>query len=154
MQIRRAEEKDVEFIVDMFSRMYSLNSEFDPLLEIPDDIDERLRKSIIEDLRSENSVVVVAEDEGKVIGAARVRINKRRYYVPEAVALIEEIYVMPAYRREGVGDMLLNYVSQELKKKNVRSITARFPAKNLIAVSFYKKRDFREIHYEFIKKLE
>ncbi|MCG3109921.1 Mycothiol acetyltransferase [Metallosphaera sp. J1] len=151
--IRKAEPRDVEVIADMFERMYALNSEFDPLLQVHDEIEERLKKSLSEDLRSEDSLVVVAEEDGKVIGAVRVRLERREYYVPEKMAVIEEIYVMPGYRREGVGERLVDFVISELSRKGAKSIMARFPAKNIIAVSFYKKRGFREIHYEFIKKI-
>jgi len=88
-----------------------------------------------------------------LVGAARVKILEREFYVPNRVAVIEEIYVMPAYRRSGVGEAILDYLTSELKGLGVDSVTARFPAKNVIAVSFYKKRGFREIHYEFVKKL-
>ncbi|QKR00205.1 GNAT family N-acetyltransferase [Metallosphaera tengchongensis] len=154
MLIRKARLDDVNIIAEMFERMYALNSEFDPLLQVHDDVEDRLKKSLDSDVNGNESVVAVAEDEGKVIGAVRVRLQKREYYVPENMAVIEEIYVLPSYRRRGVGEMLLDFVIKELSRKGVRSIIARFPAKNIIAVSFYEKRGFREIHYEYIKKIE
>ncbi|ABP95218.1 MULTISPECIES: GNAT family N-acetyltransferase [Metallosphaera] len=153
MLIRKAEPKDIDSVADMFERMYTLNSEFDPLLQVHDEISERLKRSLVEDLKSEDSLVAVAEDGGKVIGAVRVRLERREYYIPEKMAVIEEIYVMPGYRREGVGEKLVDFVISELSKKGARSIMARFPAKNIIAESFYRKRGFREIHYEFIKRI-
>jgi ribosomal protein S18 acetylase RimI-like enzyme len=153
VRVRRAKDEDVPFIVEAFSRMYSLNSEFDPLLQVPGDLEDRVEKSIREGLKGGKELLVVAEDGDKLVGAARVKILEREFYVPNRVAVIEEIYVMPAYRRSGVGEAILDYLTSELKGLGVDSVTARFPAKNVIAVSFYKKRGFREIHYEFVKKL-
>jgi GNAT superfamily N-acetyltransferase len=152
--IRRVKEEDLDYLASMFSRMYSLNAEFDPMLQVPEDLEQRVKQSLLEDMKNPDSMIVVAEDEGKVVGGARVKVQRRRFYVPERVAIIEEIYVMPAFRRMGVGNAILNYVSDELRKAGISSMTARFPAKNIIAVSFYRKRDFREIHHEFIKRIE
>lgn len=143
-----AEPKDVDVIAEMFGRMYSLNSEFDPLLQVHDEVEERLRKRLMEELNNRDALIAVAEDEDKVVGAVRVRLETREFYVPEKMAIIEEIYVMPAFRRKGIGEKLVDYVTSELAKRGARSIMARFPAKNVIAVSFYTKRGFREIHYE------
>lgn len=153
MRVRRATEGDIPFIVEAFSRMYSLNSEFDPLLQVPGDLEDRLEKSVKEGIRDERQLIVVAEDGGKPVGAARVKILEREFYVPHKVAIIEEIYVMPAYRRCGVGEAILDFLTSELRGMGVDSVTARFPAKNVIAVSFYRKRGFREVHYEYVRKL-
>jgi len=149
--VRRAKKEEIEIIASLLSRMYKLNSEFDPLLQVPEDIEERVKKSLEVSMLDDNFLIVVAEEEGKIIGAARVRISNREFYIPEKEGIIEEIYVHPSYRRKGVGEAIVNFIQKELASRGVKIISAHFPAKNVIAVSFYNKLGFVEEHYHFVK---
>ncbi|MEM0373637.1 MAG: GNAT family N-acetyltransferase [Sulfolobaceae archaeon] len=149
--IRRARKEEIDIVANLLSRMYRLNSEFDPLLQVPEDLEERMKKSLEISMIDDNFIIVVAEEEGKIVGAARVRIANREFYVPEREGIIEEIYVHPSYRRRGIGEAIINYIQRELSNKGIKIISAHFPAKNVIAVSFYNKLGFIEEHYHFIK---
>ena len=152
--IRLARKEDVKALVDFFSRMYRLNSEFDPLLSTPDDLEDRVAKCVEKSLEDPNVMIVVAEEEGKIVGAARVLIIDREFYSPAKEALIREFYVHPAYRRQGVGSEIVNFIESELRKRGIEILGAMFPSRNLIAVSFYKKMGFRDIYSEFVKKIK
>ncbi|ACP39163.1 MAG: GNAT family N-acetyltransferase [Saccharolobus sp.] len=151
--IRRATKEDVKTLIDFFSRMYRLNSEFDPLLLTPENLEERINKVVEKSLEDQNEMIVVAEDQGRIVGAARVLIIDRIFYTPEKEALIREFYVHPSYRRQGVGNEIVNFIISELKERGIEILGAEFPSRNLIAISFYRKMGFREIYCEFIKKI-
>jgi len=106
-----------------------------------------------EDFKKDNVILAVAEENGKVIGSARVVIANRDFYIPEKVGIIQEIYVYPVYRRRNVGEKLLDYLYSELKKNDISVILALFPSKNIISTSFYTKKGFRELHNEFIRQI-
>ncbi|MBB5253669.1 GNAT family N-acetyltransferase [Sulfurisphaera ohwakuensis] len=152
--IRKAIEKDIEALTDMFARMYRLNSEFDPLLEVPQDLEEKVRESIKKSFNKDDVLLIVVEEDGKVVGGARVFISDREFYIPQKVGIIQEIYVYPSYRRKGIGEEIINYIEKELKEKGIDTVLARFPAKNVIATSFYVKKGFRELHNEYIRNIE
>jgi len=154
MAVRRAGKSDIDSLTDMFSRMYILNSEFDPLLQVPDDIRERVRESLEKAFNDERNLIYIYEEGDRPYAAIKVRLDDREFYVPQRIARIEEFYVHPSRRRAGIGKYLLGYVEEDLKKMGVSLIIARFPSKNLIAVSFYTKNGFREIHNEFAKSLK
>jgi ribosomal protein S18 acetylase RimI-like enzyme len=151
--IRRATKEDVKTLIDFFSRMYRLNSEFDPLLLTPENLEERINKVVEKSLEDQNEMIVVAEDQGRIVGAARVLVIDRIFYTPEKEALIREFYVHPSYRRQGVGNEIVNFIISELKERGIEILGAEFPSRNLIAISFYRKMGFREIYCEFVKKI-
>lgn len=151
--VRKANEEDLKDIVDFFSRMYRLNSEFDPLLATPTDLEERVSKMIERSLNNQDEMIIVAEDNKRIVGAARVIIYNRIFYVPEKEAIVEEFYVYPSYRRQGVGNQIISFIEKQLKEKGIQLLSANFPSRNLIAASFYKKMGFREIHSKYTKKL-
>lgn len=152
--IRKATKEDVKDLVDFFSRMYRLNSEFDPLLATPENLEERVSKIVEKSLQSQDEMIVVAEDNKRIVGAARVIIQDRIFYVPEKEAIIQEIYVYPSYRRQGIGKEIIDFIEAELRTKGIQLLSAYFPARNLIAVSFYKKMGFREVHSKYVKRIE
>ncbi len=154
MTIRRAVKSDIDSLTEMFSKMYILNSEFDPLLQVPDDIRQRVRESLEKAFNDERNLIYMYEEGDRPYAAIKVKLDDREFYVPSKIARIEEFYVHPSKRRAGTGKYLLNYVEEDLKKIGVTLIIARFPSKNLIAVSFYSKNGFREVHNEFAKSVE
>jgi ribosomal protein S18 acetylase RimI-like enzyme len=94
-------------------------------------------------------VILAAEgigaDKDKVVGFVRALVRERPFYTPEWEGVIVDIYLLPLYRRRGVGDYLLREISAALKAKGAGVVTAEFPAQNEIAIRFYAKRGFRPI---------
>ncbi|WP_338598365.1 GNAT family N-acetyltransferase [Sulfolobus tengchongensis] len=152
--VRKATKEDSRTLVDFFSRMYRLNSEFDPLLLVPENLEERVSKMVEKSLDDSNEMLVIAEDQGKIVGAARVMIVDRLFYVPDKEAVIREFYVHPSYRRQGVGNEIVKFIEDELRERGIEILAAQFPSRNLIAVSFYRKMGFREIYCDFVKKIK
>jgi ribosomal protein S18 acetylase RimI-like enzyme len=144
VEFRKATEKDLQSLVELNVRLKRLNEEFDPLLRVRADIAEKSREYFGEALRSPNSLVVVAEDNGKVVGFIKADIRERTFYEPRMEGNIVEFYLLPEYRRRGVGANLLDYTVKLLKEK-AEIITAEFPTLNEIAVEFYTKLGFRGI---------
>ncbi len=151
MTIRRANESDVQSLALMFTKMYQLNSEFDPMLQVVDDLYPKVEKMVKDSLGDKNTFIFVYEENGELVGAVKIRLVDRKFYVPQIVAQIDEFYVMPSKRRSGVGRELIAYAEQELKKLGIKLLIARFPSKNVIATSFYLKNGFREVHNEYGK---
>ena len=149
IHLRPAREADLPALVPLLLRLKRLNEEFDPLLKVREDADAQARQLLGANLSDPKSVVLAAEgvgaDKDKVIGFVRAVVRERPFYVPEREGVILDIYLLPLYRRRGVGEYLLREVSAALKAKGAGVVTAEFPAQNEIASRFYQKRGFRPI---------
>ena len=149
IHLRPAREADIAAIVPLLLRLKRLNEEFDPFLKVRDDAEERARDSLRAQLADPKAVVLVAEGSGadreKLVGFVRAAVRERPFYTPELEGVIVDIYLLPLYRRRGVGEYLLAEVSSALKAKGAGIVTAEFPAQNEIAVRFYAKRGFRPV---------
>ena len=150
--VRRAREEDLSRIVELISRLKRLNNEFDPLLKPIDNLEEEVEEYVRELLSDSRSLVLVVDVGGKVEGVLTSRIIDRRFYEPRLVGQISDIYVMPEYRRLGVGSTLISHAERELKSMGAEIIVAEFPVKNVIAEGFYKKLGFREVTGVFAKE--
>ena len=149
IHLRPAREADVAAIVPLLLRLKRLNEEFDPLLKVRDDAEGQARQVLRQQIADPKAVVLAAEgigpDIGKVVGFVRAVVRERPFYAPEFEGVILDIYLLPLYRRHGVGEFLLREVSAALKAKGAGVVTAEFPAQNEIAVRFYAKRGFRPV---------
>jgi len=149
IHLRPAREADIPALVPLLLRLKRLNEEFDPLLKVRDDAGEQGRAVLRSNLADPKGLVLAAEgvgaDKDKVVGFVRAIVRERPFYVPEFEGVILDIYLLPLYRRRGVGEYLLREVSAALKGKGAGVVTAEFPAQNEIASRFYAKRGFRPI---------
>ncbi len=149
IRLRPAKETDLPAVVPLLLRLKRLNEEFDPLLKVREDAEAQAKEILRAQLADTKAVVLVAEgtgaDRDKVVGFVRAVVRERPFYVPEQEGVIVDIYLLPLYRRKGVGEYLLSEVSAALKAKGAGVVTAEFPAQNEIAVRFYGKRGFRPV---------
>jgi ribosomal protein S18 acetylase RimI-like enzyme len=149
IRLRPAREADIVALVPLMLRLKRLNEEFDPLLRVRDDAEVQSRQVLRQQLADPKAVVLAAEgtgaDVGKVVGFVRAAVRERPFYAPEFEGVILDIYLLPLYRRRGVGEFLLQEVSAALKAKGASIVTAEFPAQNEIAGRFYAKRGFRPV---------
>jgi ribosomal protein S18 acetylase RimI-like enzyme len=149
IHLRPARPNDVPALVPLLLRLKRLNEEFDPLLKVRDDADAQAKEVLQTQLADPKVVLLAAEgvgsDKDKVVGFVRALVRERPFYTPEWEGVIVDIYLLPLYRRHGVGEYLLREVSAALKAKGAGIVTAEFPAQNEIATRFYAKRGFRAI---------
>jgi ribosomal protein S18 acetylase RimI-like enzyme len=149
IHLRPARPEDVPALVPLLLRLKRLNEEFDPLLKVRDDAPAQAESILAVQLKDPKAVVLAAEgvgsDKDKVVGFVRALVRERPFYTPEWEGVILDIYLLPLYRRRGVGEYLLRETSAALKAKGAGVVTAEFPAQNEIATRFYAKRGFRAI---------
>jgi ribosomal protein S18 acetylase RimI-like enzyme len=149
IHLRPARAADVPALVPLLLRLKRLNEEFDPLLKVRDDAESQANEILRAQLADPKAVILAAEgvgaDKDKVVGFVRALVRERPFYTPEWEGVIVDIYLLPLYRRRGVGEYVLREVSTALKAKGAGIVTAEFPAQNEIATRFYAKRGFRAI---------
>ncbi|CCC82120.1 GNAT family N-acetyltransferase [Thermoproteus tenax] len=150
--IRLALESDVDAVADLVARLKRLNGEFDPLLKPVDNILSVSKEYVKSKIASSTSVVLVAEVDGKIIGVVIGDIEDRVFYEPRMAGVIREFYILPEYRRKGLGKRMLSEISDSLKRKGAQVIMADFPALNEIAIEFYKRMNFRPVDSVYAKE--
>ncbi len=147
VHVRPATKRDVPALVPLILRLKHLNEEFDPLLKVRADAESSASEILIKDLEDPEAVVLVTDgvgpDKDRIVGVIRARVRERPFYAPEREGVILDIYLLPLYRRRGVGEYLLEETTGALKAKGAGVITAEFPLQNQIAAAFYHKRGFR-----------
>jgi ribosomal protein S18 acetylase RimI-like enzyme len=151
VDIRSLRKEDVESASELLARLKRLNGEFDPLLKTVDSVEIATRKSIEESISAADSVLLVAVHKGKVLGYVGAKMKNRLYYEPRKEGAIVSFYILPEFRRGGLGTRILSSMIENLRRKGADLITAEFPSQNEIASKFYAKHGFRSLTNVFAK---
>ncbi|MEM0481893.1 MAG: GNAT family N-acetyltransferase [Nitrososphaerota archaeon] len=154
ISIRVAEKQDKERIVDLMMRAKRLNEEFDPLLKLSHRLQEIVTRYVEESFTSPSSLLVVAEHGGRLVGVLKAELVNRIFYDPPLEGIIRELYILPEYRRKGVGKMLVAEAFKILQERGAGLITAEFPSLHKIAVEFYEKMGFRPIFSKYTIEID
>src|SRR3989344_6720926 len=68
-------------------------------------------------LKSKNNSVYVVEENKKLVGFAAFSVRTVVRY-PKPIAELDELYVLPAYRRKGIGQKLMKKILNKAKQLN------------------------------------
>ncbi|MGC8972970.1 MAG: GNAT family N-acetyltransferase [Thermoproteus sp.] len=151
--IRAALESDVDALADLIARLKKLNGEFDPLLRPAENLLAVSKEYIKSKISSPSSVVLVAEIDGRAVGVVVGDVEDRLFYEPRMAGIIREFYILPEFRRKGLGKRMMSEIMDALRRKGAQMIMADFPALNEIAIEFYKKMNFRPIESIYAKEV-
>ena len=93
-----------------------------------------------------NILTFVGEFEGTIIGTATLHIIKK---INRKVGLIEDVAVMPLYKKKGFGKLLLEHLIKLAKSKGVYKTMLNSDLKNEI---FYHKIGFKTEQIQLVKR--
>jgi ribosomal protein S18 acetylase RimI-like enzyme len=106
-------------------------------------------------LHERDSLVVVAVQEGAVVGYAWAALEPRAWEVlREACGVIHDLVVDPAHRGAGTGSALLARVVDDLRGRGVRQVVLSAAARNTDAQRLFARHGFRPTMVEMTRDLE
>lgn len=98
--------------------------------------------------------LLVATREGRVVGFVMFTIESGRYEQDVRTGLVENLYVRPAARREGIGSALLHEAESRLRAAGATTITIEAMADNERAREFYATHGYGPHRIELEKSIE
>jgi ribosomal protein S18 acetylase RimI-like enzyme len=125
VRVRNAERRDIDALVDLEHRVFAT--------------DRLSRRSLWRFLHSKTAQVIVADEGGRLAGAAVVLFRPR-----SLVARLYSIAVAPHMGGRGVGPMLLDAAEEAAMARDCRSMRLEVHETNHAAISRYRKSGYRE----------
>ncbi|MFB6223202.1 MAG: GNAT family N-acetyltransferase [Haloarcula sp.] len=136
MRIREAEPSDRPAIRDVARRSLEASYSLGPKA-ITSAIEEWYDEERIEEVLAEESrVMLVAEQDGQVVGFSENVLSG------DGIGTILWLHVDPSYRGEGIGAALFDETDQVLHQRGAETLDGRVLADNVEGNSFYEDRGF------------
>jgi len=157
--IRRGDEKDLNDFFELYwissLEHQDYNEKFDTLKT-----KEECKKFIItrqkEFLNDKDQIFFVAEFDEKIVGVITGHIGKRdeaEVYIKENIGFINELSVLPEYRKSGIGKKLIEKILSELKQRKIEFVGVGAAYNNATAIKIYKSYGFDLEGIWMVKKL-
>ncbi|MDW8433901.1 MAG: GNAT family N-acetyltransferase [Aquificaceae bacterium] len=138
MKLRKADEKDIQTLVELYLQGYKGLEEY--AYTHPEDAQAYMSWLF----RRDADGVWIAEDGGRSVGfvAGDGRWFSKREGV--VVGAIHELVVLPEFRRRGIGRSLVEKVFEYFREKGLEKAELWVGDENTEAMNFYKKLGFEE----------
>jgi len=131
MNIRKAEPKDVESILDLIIGLAVYENE-------PDQVENTVEKLHHDLFEANYCEALVAEQDDIIIGFAIYYTSYSTWKGP--CIYLEDLFVLEAYRKTGIGSQLFDRVVQIAKERGVKRMDWQVLDWNEPAIQFYKKK--------------
>lgn len=122
INVRLMEEADLDSVAEIEKEIFSLPWS---------------RNAFADSLKSENTLYVVAEDDGEVKGYCGM-------YLSFEEGNITNVAVSPTYRRHQVAYNMLNYIFEKAKEKGITDAFLEVRETNVPAINLYERLGFEE----------
>lgn len=138
MRIRRAEEKDIPKLVEVYLEGYKGLEEY--AYTHPDDVQAYINWLFRRDVAG----IWIAEENGKIIGFVASDGNWFSKREGKVVGAVHELVVLPEHRSKGVGRALMEKAMEYFKSRGLDLAELWVGDENTPALEFYKKLGFEE----------
>ena len=154
LTIRQAKVEDIKDIMCLYGKaIWKSEQEFDNNLKNGFEQSKELYEIMANDINDQNTIILVAELDKKVVGYISASIISLEDAYVEKVATLHEIATEDEYQELGIGKSLLNSCIKLLKDCNVGYIKLSMFKENSKARNFYEKNGFQEYSINYRKKI-
>jgi ribosomal protein S18 acetylase RimI-like enzyme len=138
MEIRIAQEKDLEGIVDL---AYQFEDYLDELEFTPEDEKisrNKLKSVLLEGFSDPKHIILVVEEDGDLIGLSDFWIYPEFIHGGHS-AYLNNLFITEKFRRAGIGSKLFSETIKKAREMNAVAMHISVLPENVIAQKFYKK---------------
>ncbi len=154
LKIIEATDAHIPQIIKMWKKFMDYHSDIDPFFQRRRDGHKNAEKIIKDFLKSKDSLVLVALEDGKVAGYSIAVISKHPPVLKvERYGFIDDLAIKPRYRRMGIGAKMLERIFEWFESKGIKRIELKVVPKNKIGYSFWRKHGFKDyLHFLYLDK--
>ncbi|PIS47473.1 MAG: hypothetical protein COT17_03230 [Elusimicrobia bacterium CG08_land_8_20_14_0_20_51_18] len=155
MEIRKARLKDlprvVKLAMDLLKYHHELDPYFDPAAPAAGLYEKHMKKAVY----SRKMRLLVAEEEGRIIGyALGTIISRSPVFCLSRVAAINDVYVEKKFRERGIAALLVEDLYRWFRARKLYTVELSVFAGNKLALKVWEKLGFGDVMIRKRKNLK
>lgn len=152
-RIRAATQPDIPALVHLFEELAGLQEQWRVFAPRPG-LREEMRRRYQADLLDPDAHLVVAEQDGEIIGMAAGHVHKPSLFSEELAVELASVFVRPEHRERGVAAALTADVARFARKRRVGRITLKTFAQNEEALAAWYRLGFEPRMIQLTARVE
>lgn len=153
MTIRIATKNDLYAILKMASKMIDYHNSLDNYYKSSEEF-KNLESSLEGDLDDKDVALLVAEENGKILGYIRGVVEAAPEYIkPKKIGVVYDAFVENSQREGGIGKQLFEDLKKWFTTKKVKHLELSVDARNSSGIAFWKKLGFSDYKLRLRKEL-
>ncbi len=154
MRVRKATQKDFDEILKLKLASKKEERKWNKELMPVEKVERYYKDYLANDLKSRWRIVLIAEEEDRIIGVITGRTYRTLYIAGyERFGYISNLYVKKEFRRKAVAKKLVSEITKWFKKRKAVKITLELYELNTPAISLYHKLGFSNYSIKMRKKI-
>lgn len=153
IKVRKVKVSDFNDVFNLYKQLYEAECPFDDNLNEKHYETEEAKNNVLKRIRSRKRIVLVAEENNKVIGIIDGYIMNCSQYVKK-VAYLDHLCVDKEFRKNGIGKLLIDSFEEKMKEQGAKFIKLNAFKENYPAVCLYDKVSFKEYSVYYVKRIE
>ena len=156
IKIIRAEEKHVTAIGQLWLEFIRFHADIDPIwTPIDDPIPGMAENHLRRFMKSEDSLVLVAQDEKRVVGYS---LSEIKGFTPGArrgkYGYVDTMAVTASYRCSGIGEKMFAEIVKWFQSSGIKRVEIQTASQNVVGNSFWQKQGFTIFQHNLYKNLQ
>jgi ribosomal protein S18 acetylase RimI-like enzyme len=154
LAIRRATAEDLESIGLLWQEFMDFHKARDPVFARSADGHEHFKEYIADHLEKESTLVLVAEQEGTLVGYCLAMLEKHPpVFESRDYGYVYDLAVTQKCRRAGIGEKMYKETEKWFSEKGIHRIELRVVVANEVAAAFWRKMGFKPHVENLFKKI-
>jgi ribosomal protein S18 acetylase RimI-like enzyme len=143
VNIRKADEDDLLKTAGLWRDFMRYNGEFNDSFRTGRKSTEIFSQEMLEKIKESDCRLAVADIDGELIGFCYSYISQKpRYFKLSKFGFIGDLYVVPEYRRGGIGRALVKDALDFFAGKRIKQIELLVAVKNTGTIKFWESLGF------------
>ncbi len=144
--IRKAREDEILKISQLWEDFMAYNSQMNNSFSIQKDAKKIFLTEMNERFNDPDASLLLAEIDNELVGFCFCYVStKPKYFKLERFGFIGDLYVKPEYRRQGIGEMLVNDAMKFFGKRRINQIELLVARENINTINFWEKLGFNHL---------
>ncbi len=155
IKIQKAKLSDLNDLMGLTKKLMKFEEKHDSYYSTSGDFERTYTAYLKKKLKSRNFIELKAVCNGKIVGEIIGEVQEKLPYRKlKKFGYIERLFVAEPYRNSGIATQLIERLSKWLKRKRISQMEVVAISRNKMAINFYKKLGFKEIHRKYTLKVK